>query len=277
MDIGIGHVITANGVVINALWDTFNPNLALGEKHEIVIFEEDIELKDIFTKLDDCLVKEQFVGKFSLSSRRDTIETYTANYQIELATDAANVRVKNFVFLSDGRPWAICRLADFIDVKPSITTVFAFESSIVVNNKLDIASNPWTEKVDKFSIQYAAMVSAVDLDDGLVLASKSKDLYKAVTDEKIIKAINNQSVEVFPDFISVGNKIGIQVEAKTNDDVVGIKAIFIRILWNMGILIFINHVEWDGNKLENLTLVKGHKLKLLFGIDFKEIKNASTI
>ena len=147
----------------------------------------------------------------------------------------------------------------------------------MVNNKLDIASNPWTEKVDKFSIQYAAMVSAVDLDDGLVLASKSKDLYKAVTNEKIIKAINNQSVEVFPDFISVGNKIGIQVEAKTNDDVVGIKAIFIRILWNMGILIFINHVEWDGNKLENLTLVKGHKLKLLFGIDFKEIKNASTI
>jgi hypothetical protein len=45
----------------------------------------------------------------------------------------------------------------------------------------------------------------------------------------------------------------------------------------MGILIFINHVEWNGNKLENLTLVKGHKLKLLFGIDFKEIKNASTI
>ena len=66
-------------------------------------------------------------------------------------------------------------------------------------------------------------------------------------------------------------------KAKTNEDVVGVKAIFIRILWNMGILIFINHVEWDGNKLENLTLVKGHKLKLLFGIDFKEIKNASTM
>ena len=57
MDIGIGHVITANGVVINAFWDTFNPNLALGEKHEIAIFEEDIELKDIYSKIDDCLVR----------------------------------------------------------------------------------------------------------------------------------------------------------------------------------------------------------------------------
>ena len=277
MDIGIGHVIAANGVVINAFWDTFNPNLALGEKHEIAIFEEDIELKDIFAKVDDCLVKEEFVGQFNLSSRRDTIETYTANYQVELATDEANVRVKNFVFLSDGRPWAICRLADFVDIKPSITTIFAFESSVVVNNKLDIATNPWTEKVDKFSIQYAAMVSAVERPRGLDLASKSKDLYKDVTNAKIVNAINKDAIEVFPEFISVGNKIGIQVEAKTNDDVVGVKAIFIRILWNMGILIFINHVEWDGNKLENLTLVKGHKLKLLFGIDFKEIKNASTI
>ena len=277
MDIGIGHVITANGVVINAFWDTFNPNLALGEKHEIAIFEEDIELKDIFNKVDDCLVREEFVGQFSLSSRRDTIETYTANYQVELATDEVNVRVKNFVFLSDGRPWAICRLADFVDIKPSITTIFAFKSSVIVNNKLDIATNPWTEKVDKFSIQYAAMVSAVERPHGLVLASKSKDLYNDVTDAKIVNAINKDAIEVFPEFISVGNKIGIQVEAKTNDDVMGIKAIFIRILWNMGILIFINHVEWDGNKLENLTLVKGHKLKLLFGIDFKEIKNASTI
>lgn len=57
-------------------------------------------------------------------------------------------------------------------------------------------------------------------------------------------------------FISVGNKIGIQVEAKTNDDVVGIKAIFIRILWNMGILIFINHVEWDGNKIRKPYISK---------------------
>lgn len=277
MDIGIGHVITANGAVIKAFWDTFNPNLALGAVHEIAIFEEDIELKDIFSKLDDCLVKEEFIGKFYLTSKRDTVETYKANYQIELATDEPNIRVKNFVFLSDGRPWAICRLEDYVEIKPSITTVFAFESSIIVNNNPNIASQPWTEKVDKFSIQYAAMVSAIDKIEGLVLASTSDDLYKDVTNEKIIKAINLKSNAIFPEFISVDNKIGIQIEAKNNMDMVGVKAIFIRILWNMGILIFVNHVEWDGNRLENLTLVKGHKLKLMFGIDFKEIKNVSTI
>lgn len=277
MDIGIGHVITANGAVIKAFWDTFNPNLALGKVHEIAIFQDDMELKDIFPKLDECLVRTEFVGKFHLSSRRDTIETYTANYQVELATDEANIRVKNFVFLSDGRPWAICRLQEYVDIKPSIPTVFAFESSIYVNNNLDIASSPWTEKVDKFSIQYAAMISAIDKDEGLVLSSTSKDLYSKVTNEKILKAINKSSEEVFPDIISVDNKIGIQIEAKSHDDVVGVKAIFIRILWNMGILIFVNHVEWDGNRLENLTLVKGHKLKLMFGIDFKEIKNVSTV
>lgn len=277
MDIGIGHVITANGEVIKAYWDTFNPNLALGVVHEIAIFESDIELKDIFTKLDDCLVKEEFIGRFNLSSRRDTIETYTAKYEVELATDAPNVKVKNFVFLSDGRPWAICRLEEYINIKPSINTIFAFESSIMVNNKLDIAAKPWVEKVDKFSISYAAMVGAIDKEDGLVLATDHSGLYKDSSNENILKAINKNSHEVFPELINIGNKIGVQIEAKTATDVVGVKAIFIRILWNMGILIFINHVEWGGNKLENLTLVKGHKLKLMFAIDFKEIKNASTV
>lgn len=276
MDIGIGHVITANGAVIKAMWDTFNPNLALGNVHEIAIFEDDIELRDIFTRLDECLVREEFVGAFHLSSRKDTIETYKANYQVELATDSPNVKVKNFVFLSDGRPWAICRLEDYVNIKPSINTIFAFESFIAVNNKLDIAANPWSESIDKFSIQYAAMVSAIDKTKGLVLASKSTELITNPSNENIIKAINKNSVEVFPELISIDNKIGIQIEAKTNEDVVGVKAIFIRILWNMGILIFVKSVEWDGHELQNLTLAKGHKLKLMFGINFKEIKNAST-
>lgn len=277
MDIGIGHLIKVNGELVNAYWDTFNPNLALGDIHEIAIFDHDIELKDIFSQLDECLVREEFVSSFQLASRRDSIETYLAKYQVSLRTSEPGVKVKNFVFLSDGRPWAICRIAEHVELKPYLDTIFAFESSIIVNNKLDIAANPWSVEVDKFKIQYGAMVSAIDNEDGIVLASRSLDLEEVPSNDMIVKTINKDSEEIFPEFVFENGKIGITLEPTTDNDLKDIKVIFIRILWNMGILIFVKSVEWEGNKLQNLTLVKGHKLQLMFGIRFKEIKNANTI
>lgn len=277
MDIGLSHIITVNGDMIKAFWDTFNPNLALGTKHEILIFDEDLELDTLFDKLEDCLVREEFVGNFILNEKNETIERYVANYQIELNTEETGVVAKNFVFVSDGKPWAICRLEEAVPIKPNIDTVFAFESTVIVNNKDNISTNPWNINVTKFNIKYAARVTAGNVGSKFVITSTDKALYGTPSDQEIMNSIVNKGKEVHPNFVFGEGKIGIKLVATSKFDVVGVKAIFIRILWNIGILVYIDSVEWSGNKLENLTLVRGHQLQLMFGINFKEVKNEYTI
>ena len=277
MDIGLGHIITVNGDMIKAYWDTFNPNLALGRKHEILIFDEDLALDGLFDKLEHCIVREEFIGNFILDSKDETIERYVAKYQIELNTEETGVVARNFVFVSDGRPWAICKLAEAVPIKPNIDTVFAFESTVIVNNKDNISKDPWNINVTKFNIKYAARVTAGNVGTKFVIASTDKTIYGTPTDQEIMNSIVNKGKEIFPSLVFDAGKIGIKLVASSKFDVVGVKAIFIRILWNIGILVYIDSVEWNGNKLENLTLVRGHQLQLMFGINFKEVKNEYTI
>ena len=273
MDIGLSHVITVNGELVHAYWDTFNPNLAMGKLHEIAIFEEDLALTDVFAKLDDCLVREEYEGEFNLSEKTETVERYIARYQIELNTDETGINIRNFVFISDGKPWAICRLDKAIPVKPNIDTIFAFESNLLVNNKDNLSTTPWEINVSKFNIRHAARISTADVGDKFVLVSTDKNIYDQPTDIAIAKSIETTGKEIFPNFVLADGKIGIKLTAKSKSDIVGVKAIFIRILWNIGILVYIDSVEWNGNKLNNLTLVRGHQLQLLFGITFREVNN----
>lgn len=275
MDIGLSHLITVNGDIVNAYWDTFNPNLAMGKNHEIYIFDEDIALTDIVDRLDDCLVKEKYIGEFNLTEKNETVEKYTAKYQVELNTDETGVVVKNFVFVSDGKPWAICKLDNAVPIKPSINTIFAFESNLIVNNKDNIAVNPWNISVGKFSIKYAARINTANVGEKFVLSTTDKNIYNHPTDKAIADSIETTGKEIFPSFVIGGGKIGIKIVAKSKTDVVGVKAIFIRILWNIGILVYIDSVEWNGSQLNNLTLVRGHQLQLMFDINFKEVSDDS--
>ena len=279
MDIGLSHLITVQGEAIKAYWDTFNPNLSLGTNHEILVFEGDVNLDQVFDEIPSCLTKQNYSGQFQLVDKTETMERFEANYSISLLPKNAGINVKTFLFTSNGTPWAICSLEKAVAIKKGVNTVFNFTSTINVNNKLNIAKNPWAIDVGKFNIKYAGKVTAVEVarNSDFVFLSASKTLNNDSSDDDIRRAIVDNSVAVETPYIFEDGRVGIKLVAKSNTDVVGIKAIFIRVLWNMGILIYIDSISWAGNTLPNLTLVKGHQLKLTFGINFKELKNETTI
>lgn len=279
MDIGLSHLITVNGEHVRAYWDTFNPNLSLGVNHEILVFADDIDLDSVFTALPTCLIKQSYEGKFSLVEKNDTVERYLAKYNISLLTKSTDTAVKTFLFTSSGVPWAICRLETAVAIKKDIKTTFFFESAILINNKNNITNELWDVNIDKFNIKYAARVSDIVLTDPTTFIVMSMDptLNETSSDEQVRKSIIEKGVKMDIPYIFEDGKIGIKVVAKTDNDVVGVKAIFIRILWNMGILIYMDSVKWATYQLPNLTLAKGHQLKLVFGITFKELKNDTTI
>lgn len=279
MDIGLSHLITVNGEAIKAYWDTFNPNLSLGSEHEILVFAGDIELDNLFGDLSNCLTKQTYLGEFTLAEKTDTLEKFTASYNISLLPRNTGVNVKTFVFTSAGIPWAICKLDKAVAIKKDVKTTFFFASTLSVNNKVDIAKKPWTIEVDKFTIKYAAKVVSMPKDDSaqFVKLSTKGALNENSTDEDIRQALIKEGFYRDTLFIFDKGKIGIQLNAQSNTDISSVKAIFIRVLWNMGIMIYIDSVKWGGNELPNLTLVKGHQLKLVFAINFKELKNEHTI
>lgn len=272
MDIGLSHVITVDGEVFNAYWDVFNPNLAVGNVHEIKIFEEVIPLESLYQRLDECIATENFLGRFYLAEKNQQLYTYKADFNIGVESVDQDIRVWSFVFVSDGRPWALCNLEKAVNIRAGREALFEFQSSVVVNNNSNIAENLWNINVGKFAIKYSAMIHPVEEFTKNVLASKSRALYTPQTDEMIATVLQN-GFELFPEYILEPGKIGIRLRAKTKTEVAGVKAIFIRILWNLGIMVFIDSVEYEGRKLDNLTLARGHQLQLLFGLNFKEVSS----
>lgn len=279
MDIGLSHLITVDGELVKAYWDTFDPNLSLGSAHEILVFSEDIPLTELFDRLPEAITKQRYNGTFEKASREDTIEGFTAKYNISFLTEHSGINVKQFIFTSNGIPWAMCSLETPVAIKKNIKTTFFFESTLTVNNKGGIATNLWNIDVGKFNINYAARIANIDKRDGdkFVIISDDPVLETKPTDEVIRKTIEEKGVFVDTPYVFEDGQIGIKLISKTGKDVVGVKAIFIRVIWNIGILIFIDTVRWGNTHLPNLTLVKGHQLKLTFVINFKEIKNDSTI
>lgn len=271
MDIGLSHVITVDGDVFNAHWDVFNPNLAVGNIHEIKVFEEALTLEQVYNSLDDYIASSNYHGRFYLAERNQDIYTFKANYAINIQAMEEDVRVRTFLFISDGRPWAICILEKDVLINSMQTSIFEFVSSVVVNNSSNISENLWDITVDKFNIKYAAMIYPVDEFERNVVATASPTLMNKPTDDDIANLLMS-GFELQPKYILEPSKIGIEITAKTRDEVVGVKAIFIRILWNLGIMVFIDSVNFGGMTLNNLTLARGHKLRLVFGLNFKEIK-----
>ncbi len=272
MDIGLSHVITVDGEVFNAYWDVFNPNLALGNVHEIKIFEEVLPLETLYQRLDDCIATENFLGRFYLANKNQQMYTYKADFNIGVEALDEDIKVWSFVFVSDGRPWALCNLEKAVTIRAGREALFEFQSSVTVNNNSQLITNLWDINVGKFNIKYSAMIHPVEEFTKNVLASKSRALYNQPDDQTIATVLQN-GFELKPEYILQPGKIGIKLRAKTKTDVAGVKAIFIRILWNLGIMVFIDSVEYEGIKLDNLTLARGHQLQLLFGLNFKEINS----
>lgn len=270
MDIGLSHVITVNGEIYNAYWDLFNPNQAIGNVHSIMIFEEDIPLDSLFQRLDEAIATETIQGSFYLKDKTQSMYKFDANYSVFIEALDEDIDVKQFVFVSDGVPWTLCKLDKPVTVRANTEAVFTFTSTVLVNNNDNIATNLWNINVDKFNIKYAAMVHPVEEFSRNVLASSSKALMDDPSDNVIAVALKN-GVELKPDYILEPGKIGIHIKAKTRNDVVGVKAIFIRILWNLGIMIYIDSVTYGGVKIDSLTLARGHELTLVFGLNFKEV------
>lgn len=269
MDIGLSHVITVDGQIFKAEWDVFNPNLAVGNVHEIKIFEEILPLEGLYDRLDECIASENYLGRFYLAEKDQQLYTFKANYNIGIEALDDDIQVWSFVFVSDGRPWALCTLEKAVPIRAGRTALFEFASSVVVNNSENLAKNLWDISVGKFKIKYSAMVYPVEEFTRNVLATKSSALYLDPTDDVIATTLQNGE-ELHPQYILLPGKIGIKLVAKTKSDVVGVKAIFIRILWNLGIMVYIDSVEYESVKLNNLTLARGHQLQLLFGLNFKE-------
>lgn len=270
MDIGLHHIITVDGKVFGAYWDVFNPNLALGNVHQIMIFEELIPLDQLFSRLNESISTETFNGRFYLAEKKQQLYKFDANYDVPVKALDEDVRVRQFVFVSDGRPWAVCQLEEDVLVGANRTSRFAFTSSVIVNNQQNIATNLWNINVGKFNIKYSAMLYPVEEYESVTLATKDSSLGPTSADRDIAESLA-QGYALNPEYIISGNKIGIRLVATNNTDVAGIKGIFIRILWNIGIMVYIDSVTFGDTTIPSLTLVKGHELKLLFGLNFKEV------
>lgn len=270
MDIGLKHIITADGDLIPANWNTFNPNLAVGGTQEIRIYDFDISIDKIYSELNNNFISQDFTGHFYLGTSNQSFQQFIAEYSVTVNAQD-NLQVKTFIFLSDGDPWAICSLGSPIQINANHSVIFDFTSTVAVYNNTSLTSNIWTSDLGEFKLNYSAMVYPVDEYIKKMIISSSPALNQANLADADISSILAAGTEFIPDYVNENGKIGVNIVAKSKNDIKGVKAIFIRLLWNLGIMIYIDSMNTQGVITSGLSMNRGHKLKLVFGVDFQDI------
>lgn len=270
MDIGLSHAITVDGEVIKATWTTFNANHAMGAKQEILIFENDVDLVDLYAKLDDNIARIEFNGNFNLIKAERTLHTFQANYSVEVGADEIGFNVKCFVFVSDGNPWAMCSLEHAIIVAADRDVVFDFTSMVVVNTNGALSASSLNLGNDKVKLAYNHSIGVVNKVTDMVVASNDPTLYSAPTDEVILTSLEHGRA-IDPVVNRDGEVVEVFFNTRSNHQFNGLKAIFVRILWNLGIIIYVQSFSCLKVDYVNLTLKKGQQFKLKFALNFKEL------
>lgn len=277
MNIGLSNLITVDGIEIKAFWNTFAPSLAVGRTHELCFYSIDVDITRLMDYEADIVGRSEFVGKFSLAETQENVETYSSEYGVKLTCEDGIEQIKSIVFFSDGVAWAICNLEKPVQIKQGVITEFNFVSYMIINNKINLAKDPWYGKIRKFDVRYGVKLTATDLHQGILYTSNGVGLNSNSEDKDIVRAINLSHEHHLPIMNVKDGNIVINIKAVDNKEYNNIKVFFIRILWNMGILVYIDSVIFDGVKLDSLTLVKGQQINFQFGFKFTEIRNQSTL
>lgn len=274
MNIGISNIVTANGSLIELNWNTFNPDHASGKVHEILAFNREVKLSEVFTVAEECVVRSEYACNFELFNSNEKVEQYKAIYSITLNADQSSERIRSFLFLSDGEPWALCTMNEDVFVQPNIPTKFRFESSIFVYNAQSLVKAVTKSK----PINYAVKVGVMPYQETDIVSTIDGRITGKSTDLEILDILESTAQPFNAQLISQDGKVGFEIEPASRLEVKGIKALFIRILWNMGVLIYFKDTNIkDTGVKEGLTIDRGQYLKLLFSLNLKEVKDNAEI
>lgn len=275
MNVGLSNLITVDGKNIKVFWNTFDPNKIAGKNLTLAFYSERVRLES----LDDYtpVIKDVgFNGRFHLAKTDENVETYVSTCKV-VVNPPFDSRIKTVIFYSDGIPWSMCEFEEFVHINARVETIFSFETNLIINNMVGIATNPWSGNIGKFLAKYAVKITATDKRDGVLWVLKNTFKDNKPTDEQIVQAINKEGIGMLPSNFYVDDKFHIHITSTKENNFSGVKAIFIRILWNIGILIYVDEVSFDGTTLDNLTIVSGQEVRFSFGLKFTEIKNVFSI
>ena len=271
MNIGMSQLLTIDGIAVPTKWTTIDANIAKGKEHSVLIFSDNIDITKLTASLDDAIAEQPFTAMFAFKSKEQNLTTYTAQFEVAVKSlDPFEVRA--FVLICDGKPWAICNLESEVKVKENVKTYFDFEFDLTLLENIGFITAPWTINAGVDSkIVFGATTGILDTIEHDVVVSKSKNINEKSTKDDIINCLN-QGTGYKPNHYTVGEYVKLRLRSKNNNDVVGFKALFIRILWNLGIVVYISSSKIGEETFDNLTLREGKQMEFSYKVSFEELK-----
>lgn len=278
MDVGMSHQIKFRGEVTPARWVTLNPNAIFGRKTELHLVT-DIPA-DISTVMDDVLLTEEYVGRFEKVQRIGVIDQYTNFISIPLTSDGTTIEFRGIVLSTDGVVWAYADMVDYQVIDPMMVAVLEFESTLHINNISNISSAPWTTQVGDFSIDFGFRFEAIPLkayDYGrpgyVYTLPHSGDVEP---DEKLLLDVLHKGDIITPD-VSFKDGLFTLTIAPKDGNVLAMNIIYVRLLWNLGFLLYVKNVRHSTDEWDGLVLNSNHELSFSVNFNFREINNGTHI
>lgn len=279
MDVGMSHKVKFSGEVIPARWVTLNPNAIFGRKTELHLVT-DIPV-DISTVLDDVLLTEDYIGRFERVDRIGVIDQFRNIISIPITTDDTIIEFRGIVLSTDGVVWAYADLADYQTIRPNLTTTLEFESLIHINNIENISQAPWSTRVGEFDINFGLRFDIIplpifdNLKPGYVYTINHDGNTETTDKELLVDVLKNGRV-ITPD-VSFKDGLFTLTIAPKDGDVMAMNIIFVRLLWNLGFLLYIRDVRHDTDKWDGLILHHQHEISFSVNFNFREINNGTHI
>ena len=274
MDVGLSHALTIDGASIGANWVTFNPKLITGKEHKIMFFDKVLKLEEVFKVIKTpILTTSKFDGEFISSGYSGDVEIFKSNYQVKVKPNAP-VEIRTFVYLSDGVPWAMCTLDKTTTIKQNVDTVFLFSSTLKVMNNKELTKNTIISKDDNYEIKYSASIAALKnrisrltTSQAIGVTSTNKEITDVLENgDPIANNLKNITANVDDGLLSISMK---STAINTLDN---IKAVYINLFWNVGIVLYFEKSSNYQSKNHNgLSVCFGDEVNLGFEINFKEV------